>query len=249
MSTEKKLIALDSDGCVFNSMEIKQREAIYPAFIQSWDLEDIQEIVIECYSHVGLYSETRGLPRFASLLKAVELLQTRSDHPNIPTLTALKKLIQNNPSLNEADLKELLEKNTSLELKQIGQWNSLVNEKIAIAQKNIQPFENAKKAIPQLAARTTLVVVSTTPEAHLHEEWERTGLKQYTQDIFGLESGGKAETLAKLAKQYPREEMLMVGDALGDAEAANANTIGFFLIRPGDEENSWQELLKQFSSI
>ena len=51
--------------------------------------------------------------------------------------------------------------------------------------------------------------------------------------------------LAEMLKLgYDRSKTLMVGDAIGDLDAAEKNGVHFFPILPGKEGESWRELLE-----
>ena len=62
--------------------------------------------------------------------------------------------------------------------------------------------------------------------------------------ICGQELGTKKELLT-VAKKYPADHTLMIGDAPGDYAAAKANNALFFPINPGAEEKSWQRLFEE----
>jgi hypothetical protein len=60
-------IGIDSDGCVFDTMEIKQKECFCPAFIKHFDLQKISKYARETWEFVNLYSTTRGCNRFLAV--------------------------------------------------------------------------------------------------------------------------------------------------------------------------------------
>ena len=64
--------------------------------------------------------------------------------------------------------------------------------------------------------------------------------------IAGQESGSKKEVLAVASGgRYPKDQILMVGDAPGDLAAAQANGVLFYPIEPGFEDESWQRFLEE----
>jgi beta-phosphoglucomutase-like phosphatase (HAD superfamily) len=73
-------LGIDSDGCVFDTMETKHREAFVPALIRTYELEHIAGIVEEVWCFVNLYSRDRGINRFTGLIRTVEELQR---HPTL----------------------------------------------------------------------------------------------------------------------------------------------------------------------
>lgn len=68
-------VGIDSDGCVFDTMETKHRAAFIPALIRTYELEHIAGIIEEVWCFVNLYSRDRGINRFAGLIRTVEELQ------------------------------------------------------------------------------------------------------------------------------------------------------------------------------
>ena len=108
----------------------------------------------------------------------------------------------------------------------------------------VPPFPYVRECLERLADETDLLVVSATPNAALAAEWQEHDLAKFVRAICGQELGTKKEMLA-LADQYALGRALMVGDALGDYNAAEANGCLFFPINPGEEEASWQRLFEE----
>jgi hypothetical protein len=72
-------------------------------------------------------------------------------------------------------------------------------------------------------------------------EWAAQGLDSYVDGFFGQEDGTKAEVLeCLLARAGHDPKVLMIGDAMGDLEAARSAGVGFFPICPGMEAESWE---------
>ena len=72
-------IGIDSDGCVFDTMEIKQKECFCPNFIKFFNLQIVSKFARETWEFVNLYSQTRGCNRFHAVIRALELLAERSE--------------------------------------------------------------------------------------------------------------------------------------------------------------------------
>ena len=87
--------------------------------------------------------------------------------------------------------------------------------------------------------------MSATPLEALLREWAEHDIERHTALICGQEMGTKREHIAVLGETYPRDHILMVGDAPGDLRAAQANGVLFFPIIPGDEELSWKEFVSE----
>ena len=83
-------------------------------------------------------------------------------------------------------------------------------------------------------------------ESAIASEWKRYGLARHADVIFGQEVGSKANSIATmLACGYESRKVLMVGDSMGDAQAAAANGVAFVPILPGREADSWRRLQEE----
>ncbi len=76
---KKFFIGIDSDGCVFDTMEPKQKEFFCPNVIRYFGLLPVSRAARETWEFVNLYSKTRGVNRFIALVKAFDLLKERKD--------------------------------------------------------------------------------------------------------------------------------------------------------------------------
>ena len=72
-------IGFDSDGCVFDSMELKHKECFIPNIIKYYKLQPISKYAREVAEFVNLYSYWRGTNRFPALVKTFELLNERHE--------------------------------------------------------------------------------------------------------------------------------------------------------------------------
>src|SRR5262245_47487118 len=73
------LVAIDSDGCAFDTMELKHKECFIPNTINYFDLQAISKFAREAAEFVNLYSKSRGINRFPALIETLEWLQKRPD--------------------------------------------------------------------------------------------------------------------------------------------------------------------------
>ena len=88
------------------------------------------------------------------------------------------------------------------------------------------------------------VVSSANPQA-LEEEWNRYGLMEYVDVLLAQDMGSKSHCIKELLKKgYESSHALMIGDALGDYEAAEKNGIFFYPILVKNEGDSWEECRK-----
>ncbi|MBD3240838.1 MAG: HAD family hydrolase, partial [Chitinivibrionales bacterium] len=49
-------IGIDSDGCVFDSMELKHKECFCPQFVNHFDVQPVSKYAREVWGFVNLYS-------------------------------------------------------------------------------------------------------------------------------------------------------------------------------------------------
>ena len=88
--------------------------------------------------------------------------------------------------------------------------------------------------------------ISAPQDGTIASEWKRYGLARHADVIFGQEVGSKANSIATmLACGYESRKVMMVGDAMGDAQAAAANGVAFVPILPGREADSWRRLQEE----
>ena len=78
------LVGIDSDGCAFDTMEVKHKECFIPQHHQSaTSLQGISKYAREAAEFVNLYSKSRGINRFPALIEtlAVAAQAARSAGP------------------------------------------------------------------------------------------------------------------------------------------------------------------------
>jgi phosphoglycolate phosphatase-like HAD superfamily hydrolase len=238
-------IGIDSDGCVFDSMEVKQKQFFIPNALKYFGLHSIEKALCETWEFVNLYSLYRGSNRFISLIKVFELLSENSEVRlsgcTLPDMNSLKRWILTETRLSNSTLRKYFELNYDPDLERIVRWSEAINEEIALHLKNIPPFNNALSGIIKATAFADLVIVSQTPLGALESEWEENDLRKFVKLVAAQEHGTKSEHLTLAAKgKYPDNRILMIGDAKGDLDAAKNNGVLFFPIIPGKENDSWE---------
>lgn len=248
--TKEFFIGIDSDGCVFDSMEPKQKEFFCPNVLRYFELLPVSKIARETWEFVNLYSKTRGINRFQALDRFFDLISERS------------KVKENGMALyNTAPLKEWLTKETKLgnpaleeyaakvnipEIDQLLKWSLQVNIEIGQWVKGLKPFSYVEKCLNKMEVKADALVVSQTPVEALEREWEENNIAHYVRVICGQEYGTKTEHIKYAAVgKYPADKILMIGDAPGDLKAAKSNGVLFYPINPGHEEASWERLYNE----
>ncbi len=244
-------IGFDSDGCVFDTMEIKHKECFCPAFIKHMGLQPVSRAAREVWEFVNLYSKTRGCNRFLALQHACDLLRNRKEVQargvQVPELKELGGWIQRETKLGNPALKLDVEKNGSEELRKILNWSLEVNARVTDMVFGMTPFPFVMDVLEQGQGKADMIVVSQTPLEALVREWEEHKMDSYVAMIAGQEHGTKTEHIhfATAGKGYDADKILMVGDAPGDCKAAVENKAFYYPIVPGCEEVSWERLAKE----
>jgi phosphoglycolate phosphatase-like HAD superfamily hydrolase len=244
--TQKFFIGIDSDGCVFDSMEIKHKECFAPMFIKHFSLQAVSKYAREVWEFVNLYSKTRGCNRFPAVIRALDLLRERKEVSargiNVPTFPALLEWVEHESKLGNATLDaEVAGGNEGLD--PIKTWSDAVNASVKDIVHGVPPFPLVRETLDLAAASGDCMVISQTPTEALEREWAENDLHGFVCAIAGQELGTKTEHLELAAKgKYAPENILMIGDAPGDHNAAEANGALFFPVNPGEEEASWERL-------
>jgi phosphoglycolate phosphatase-like HAD superfamily hydrolase len=243
-------IGIDSDGCVFDTMEIKHKECFCPNFVLHYDLQAASKYAREVWEFVNLYSKTRGINRFLAVLRALDMLAARPEvqarHVDVPKLQGIRDWVERETKLGNPALEAEVASNPDADLKRAYAWSLEVNETVGKIVKNVPPFPLVEESLKKLTKKADALVVSQTPFEALEREWEEHDIAKYVRAIAGQEMGTKAEHLTfAAAGKYPREKMLMIGDAPGDLNAAQANDALFYPINPGNEEESWMRFYEE----
>jgi len=238
------LVAIDSDGCAFDSMEIKHKECFIPAIVKYWDLQAVSKYARSAAEFVNLYSKWRGINRFPALTMVFDLL---NDWPEvlergaaIPEARGLRAWIERETKLGNPVLSAEVAATGDPDLVQALEWSEGVNAVIADMVHGVPPFPHVREALERVAQKADVIVCSATPCEALEREWAEHGIAEFTQLIAGQEMGSKKEHLAlAIEGRYDKDKVIMIGDAPGDRKAAEANGVAFYPVNPGHEEASW----------
>lgn len=238
-------VGIDSDGCAFDSMEIKHKECFCPQIIKFWRLQPVSKYARETVEFVNLYSKWRGTNRWPALVMAFDLLRERPEvkarHVEIPQVPALRAFLASGKPASNEGLKAYIAEHPSPELDRALEWSIAVNDCIEDVVFGLPPFPYVRESLERLTGKADSVVVSQTPTEALEREWEEHDIAKYVRTIAGQEHGTKKQHLKTAAAgKYASGHVLMIGDAFGDLDAARANGALFFPINPGHEEASWK---------
>ncbi len=240
------LFCIDSDGCAINSMDIKHQTAFGPAAVEIWPEETKpHEDFLRVWNEINLYTSSRGINRFKGLVMIFEFWKDQGYE--VPDFSALKDWASRTPALSPKALEEenLRAPNPIFEMALA--WSKRVNEKIsALGTDDTPPYPWVSEAISKMATRADVAVVSSANKQAMLREWEHFGLAQHTLVMFGQEDGTKSLAIKRLVESgYDRTHVVMIGDALGDLQAALDNEVWFYPIIPKEEADSWQQLFEK----
>lgn len=243
---EKKpfLVCIDSDGCAFDTMEIKHKECFCPAYIEYFGLQAVSKYARDAWDFANLYSRYRGIHRLLALLKALDVLAERREvkerNFTPPALTELRSYIRQGRPLSNAGLQAYLaEHPDAQDIRTTLNWSVEVNERVGRMVHGVPPFPHMRESLEKLSRYADIVIVSATQQLALEREWSEHQLLPMICAVKGQESGNKREIIASLRGDYAPDHVLMIGDAPGDLEAARANGALFYPICPDQEAESW----------
>ena len=245
-------IGIDSDGCAFDTMEIKHKECFAPNTIKYWNLQAVSKYAREAAEFVNLYSEWRGINRWPALVMVLDLLREREEVKRrkviISEANRIRAFIAQDkfPHSNDGLKAYMEEQGANPELEQGWQWTNAINATVNDMVHGVPPFPYVRESLQALHDKADMIVVSATPCAALDKEWAEHDIAQYVKVIGGQEMGKKGQMLGvATAGRYTPDHILMIGDAPGDRKAANAVHALFYPINPGDEEKSWKRFYEE----
>ncbi len=243
--TKDFFVGIDSDGCVFDTMEIKHKECFIPNTINSWGLQAVSRFAREAAEFVNLYSQWRGINRFPALVMVFDLLAERPEAVERdytpPEIASLRKWIEEETRLGNPTLEAKVAETSDPVFVRTLQWSKAVNDTVAKIVRDVPPFPHVRESLERLREATDVLVVSATPDEALRREWEEHDIAPYVRMICGQEMGSKREHLMYAAGgKYDSDKVLMIGDAPGDLKSAKANDFLFYPVNPGDEAASWK---------
>ncbi len=243
MSKKSYFIGVDSDGTAFNSMIPKHKDAFIPATIKVWNLQQYTDTVFEIEERINLYSKQRGVNRFPGQLMLFEELKEKGI--DVGDFSAFKKYVEKSSNYSNTSLKEYMKENPDPFLDKVMEWSTLGDKLFFEAANGMPPFNGVKEALAEVSKFADVVVVSSASAKGLIEDWTAGGIVEYTYKIMGQENGTKKQQLKTAVDgKYSEGCVLMIGDAIGDYEAAKSVNALFYPILPGKEEESWKNFLE-----
>ncbi|MHC4573308.1 MAG: hypothetical protein ACYS76_04135 [Planctomycetota bacterium] len=195
-------VGIDSDGCAFDSMGIKQRECFCPWMIACFGLQPVALAARECKEFADLFSKTRGANRhktlkriLSELLPAHPMVKARSF--KVPQLAHYFAWVDDPKSLlSNEGLKNAIaaaaDGEAKRELEHVLKWSEQVNAAVKDIVKDVPPFPYVRQSLGKMMLLADIIVVSGTPYEALTREWEEHDIAKYVQVIAGQEMGQRA---------------------------------------------------------
>ena len=242
-------IGIDSDGCVFDAMEIKHRQCFGPAFIHHFGLQSASRCAEEVWEFVNLYSRDRGCNRFFAVQKALRLIGERSEIAarglTVVGIPALDAWLKGAGPLSNPALEAKVKATNNAGLARVLAWSKDVNQRVVALGNGMPPFPMVRESLEKIRTQADVMVVSQASAEALAREWQEHQLDRLVNFIAGQEVGTKTAQIQRATSdRYAPEKILMIGDAPGDWQAARDNHALFFPIVPGKEAASWQRFFE-----
>ncbi|OGV68323.1 MAG: hypothetical protein A2498_08000 [Lentisphaerae bacterium RIFOXYC12_FULL_60_16] len=243
-------VGIDSDGCVFDTMEIKQKQCFHGLIASHWNLQPVEKTVRQVAEFTNLYSVWRGQNRFIALVKVFDLLKTHPDIRaagiTIPDFPDIRHFVSTSKALGNPDLERAARQTGSTELQSLLDWSLAVNARIEETVKQAPPFPWSRECLEKIHRLSDAICVSQTPTEALVREWKLNAMDHLVSLIAGQELGTKIEHIALATRgRYDPDRILMIGDAPGDLKAARENHALFYPINPAGEADSWEHFFKE----
>ncbi|HVM61341.1 MAG TPA: HAD family hydrolase [Verrucomicrobiae bacterium] len=248
----KWFLGFDSDGTVFNSMEIKQKRIFLPLAVELFGLQAVAKEFHEIGESINLYSETRGINRFQAMARALNSLQrhpqVRAKGIRLPDFSALQDFVRSGRALTTASLADYNREKSDPFLAKVIAWSTRSDDQYAqiTKEEGNPPYPQIRPVLERAAGNADLMIVSGTPRRALLQDWGDTNLLPFINFIGCQEMGSKTDQLRFAVNgNYEPHRTLMIGDAPGDLKAAQANHVMFYPIMPGQEAQSWARFLDE----
>ena len=247
---EKKhdfLVCVDSDGCVMDTMNCKHFHCFGPCMVAQWGLEAWKDVILDRWNVINLFSMTRGINRFKGL--AMALGEINAQYTAIPGVEALQHWADTAPALSNDAVAKAADEATDPVAKAIFEkalsWSKAVNASIVALPEELKvPYEGAKEGLANAHTFADVAMVSSANRDAVEEEWGKFGLLEHTNIVLAQDIGSKAHCIAQMMKfGYDPAKVLMVGDAPGDADAADKNGVWYYPILVNHEKESWDEAI------
>ncbi|MBE6975168.1 MAG: HAD family hydrolase [Ruminococcaceae bacterium] len=238
------LVCIDSDGCVMDTMNCKHFHCFGPCMVAEWGLEAWSAEILKRWNEINLFSMTRGINRFKGL--AMALGEIHEKYTPIAGIEALQHWAETAPALsNDAIAKaaETAEGETRAILLKALSWSKAVNAAIVALDESLKvPYTGAYEGLAAAHAFADVAMVSSANRDAVEEEWGKFGLLAHTDIVLAQDVGSKAACIRQMLRfGYDPKNVVMIGDAPGDCDAAEKNGVHYYPILVNHEKESWDE--------
>lgn len=232
------LVCIDSDGTIMDTMTVKHVNCFGPEFINVFKITSHVEDILNEWNKANLYSLTRGINRFQGLKEI--LVYVKKYGYEFEGSETFFNWVDSTKEFSVNSIKEAMKTTTDTNCFKLAlDWSKAVNESINKLPPSLA-FNGVSEILNAIADKVDLVGVSSANEAAVVEEWTRLNLISLFKEVACQNKGNKAHIISEaLTLGYKKENTIMLGDALGDLNAALKNNVWFFPIVPGKEEASW----------
>jgi hypothetical protein len=153
-------VGVDSDGCAFNSMEVKHNDSFSVNLIKHFGLQAVSRQAHQAWDFVNLYSQTRCCNRFRGIVLVCDLLRdmarVKKAGIKVPELPHLRAWMKTESQLGNPTLKQQLERATGPakeELTEVYAWSLAVNQSIEGIVHHLPPFPAVRADVAVLRAK------------------------------------------------------------------------------------------------
>lgn len=241
------LVCVDSDGCVMDTMNCKHFHCFGPCMVAEWGLEQWKDEILDRWNVINLFSMTRGINRFKGL--AVALGEINEKYTPIEGISYLQHWADTATALSNdavavaAASAECQEAKTVLS--KALSWSKAVNAAIVKLPEELKvPYDGAKEGLAAAHTFADVAMVSSANRDAVEEEWGKYGLLEHTDIVLAQDVGSKAACIAQMLKfGYELDKVMMIGDAPGDCDAAEKNSVWYYPILVNHEKTSWDEAI------
>lgn len=239
------LLCIDSDGTIMDTMTIKHEKCFGPLFLDVMNIQKHRDEILKEWLEINLYSKSRGINRFQGFDQICHFIEETYQ----TKIKGLKDFDSWIDSTKEFSVNSILQYQSKAEdfslFEKALVWSKEVNESIKKLPPS-QAFQNVDTILSEAKDKVDLVGVSSANKEAVIEEWTRLNIIQDFLFVGCQDSGNKSHIIKEsLQKGYSKKNSLMLGDAIGDYQAAKENGILFFPIIPKREVESWQRLKKE----
>ena len=241
------LVCVDSDGCVMDTMNCKHFNCFGPCMVAEWGLDAWKNEILARWNVINLFSMTRGINRFKGL--AMALGEIDKQYKPITGIAALQHWTDTAPALSNDGVAKAAAEATDAEAKLILEkalsWSKAVNASIVALDESLKiPFAGAKEGLAAAHSFADVAMVSSANRDAVEEEWGKFGLLEHTDIVLAQDVGSKAACIKGMLKfGYDPNKVVMIGDAPGDCDAAEKNSVHYYPILVNHEKESWDEAI------